>query len=106
MGVGGAVGRLVELGERDRRAEFEAAGGLLFCDGDGGLERFLRRRRVGWVTLQQHFAAGAVQFRFERAMTGPFACGQRFVEDGDGAGEVARSRLRLALRKLQKEPGP
>ena len=68
MGVGGAGGRLVELGERERRAQFEAARALLLRDGDGGQEGFLRRRRVGGVALQQDFAADAMQFRFECAI--------------------------------------
>ena len=35
MGVGGAGGRLIEFGQRQRRAQFEAARGLLLRDGDG-----------------------------------------------------------------------
>ena len=45
VGVDGAAGRLVQFGERERGAKFEAARGLLFRDGDGGPERLLRRRR-------------------------------------------------------------
>ena len=99
MGVGGAGGRLVELGERERRAQFEAARALLLRDGDGGLERFLGRRGVGGIALQQHFAADAMQFRFERAMADPFGRRQRFVEDRERRG---RHRLRgLRLRRAQ-----
>ena len=54
--AGRAVG-LVELGQRKRGAQFEAARALLLCDGDGGQERFLRRRGVGRVALQQDFAS-------------------------------------------------
>jgi hypothetical protein len=62
---------------------------LTLSDDDGGLERFLGGRRVGWVTFQQHFAARSVQLRFERAMIDPLARRQRFVEDRDGATDVA-----------------
>ena len=68
VGVGGAAGRLVELGERERRAQFEAARALLLRDGDGGQEGFFRGRGVGGVALQQDFAARPMQFRFERAI--------------------------------------
>ena len=70
VGVGGAAGRLVELGERQRRAQFEAARALLLRDGDGGQEGFFRGRGVGGVALEQDFAARPMQFRFERAIAG------------------------------------
>ncbi len=91
MGFDGAAGRLVELRERERRAQFEAARALLLRDGDGGQERFLRGRRVGGIVLKlkQHFAADAMQLRFERAMSDPLARRQRFVEDGEGAVDIA-----------------
>ena len=102
MGVGGAAGRLVELGERERRAQFEAARALLLRDGDGGLEGFLRRRGVRRVALQQHFAAHPMQFRFERAIAQAVARRQRFVEDGDGAVGIARPRFGLRQHDLQQ----
>jgi hypothetical protein len=40
MGVHGATGQLVELGEPKRREQAEAARALLARDRDGGLERF------------------------------------------------------------------
>jgi hypothetical protein len=47
VGVHGAAGRLVELGERQRRAKLEAARGLPLRDRDCGLERFLGGRAAG-----------------------------------------------------------
>ena len=92
VGVGGAAGRLIELGERERGAQSEAARALLLRDGDGGQEGFFRGRGVGGVALQQHFAARPMQLRFERAVTGAVACRQRFVEDRNGAaGSPARA---------------
>jgi hypothetical protein len=40
VGVHGAGGRLIHLGERERRLQAEAARALLLRDSDGGLERF------------------------------------------------------------------
>ena len=74
MGVGGMAGRLVELGERERRAQTPAARALLFRNGEGGLERFLRRRGVGGIGLEQHSPADAMKLSFERPMSGPLAC--------------------------------
>ena len=47
VGVGGTAGRLVELGERERRAQAEAACALFLRDRDRGLEGFFGRRGVG-----------------------------------------------------------
>ena len=65
MGFGGAAGRLIELGQRQRRAQFEAARALLLRDGDGGQERFFRRRGVGGVALAAGYrrAPDAVRLR-------------------------------------------
>jgi hypothetical protein len=68
-------------------------------DGDGGLERFLGSRRIGWVTLQQHFAADAMQFGVEAAF-GPPGRGQRFVEDRDSAVDVACTGFGLGKGNL------
>ena len=102
VGVGGAVGRLIELGERKRGAQFEAARALLLRDGDGGQEGFFRRRGVGGVALEQDLAARPMQFRFERAIAGAVARRQRFVEDRNGAVGIARPGLRLGQRDLEQ----
>ena len=102
MGVGGAAGRLIELGERQRRAQFEAARALLLRDGDGGQEGFFRRRGVGGVALEQDFAARPMQFRFERAIAGALARRQRFVENGERAVRIARARFGLGQRDLNE----
>ena len=85
MGVGGAGGRLIELGQRKRGAQFEAARALLLRDGDGGQEGFFRRSGVGRIALEQGFASRPMQFRFERAIAQAVRCRQRFVEDCNGA---------------------
>ncbi len=58
--LGGAAGRLIELGELQRRLQPEAARGLSLRDGDGGLEGFLRWHRVSGITLEQDFASRAL----------------------------------------------
>jgi hypothetical protein len=47
VGFCGAAGRLVEFGQRQRRAQAPTAGALLPRDGDGALEGFLRGSGVG-----------------------------------------------------------
>ena len=83
------AGRLAELGERKRSAKGEAARALMLRDCDGLLERLLGRFGVGGIALEQHFATDAVQFGVERAMTDPFGRRERFVENCEGAVEVA-----------------
>ena len=75
---------------------------MLLRDGDGGLERFFGRRRVGGIALEQHFAADAMQLGVERAMADPFARRQRFVEDGERAVDVARAGFGLGKRNLDE----
>ena len=60
-GVGGAVGRLIKLRQRSRRAQPKAPRSLLLRDGDRGEECFFRRRRVSRIALQQNLAADAIQ---------------------------------------------
>ncbi len=93
MGVDGARGGLVELGERERSAQFEAARALPPRDRDGGQKRFFRGRAVGAVATQQDFAARPMQFGFECAMAHAIGSRQRFVEDGYGAACIARLGL-------------
>ena len=102
VGVGGTGGRLVELGQRERRAQFETARCLLLRDGDGGLEGFLRRGEAGGIALEQDFAADAMQFCFECAIAGAVHGRQRFVEDGDGAAGIARPGFSLGQRNLNQ----
>jgi hypothetical protein len=52
MGVDRATGRLIELGERKRGTQLEAARALLLCDRDGGQEGFFRGPGIARVALQ------------------------------------------------------
>jgi hypothetical protein len=106
VGFDGAGGRSVELGERERGAQFEAARSLPFRDRDGGLERFLGSRRIGWVTLQQHFAADAMQFCFDRAISCLAARRQRFFESRQGVVDIAGLGFDPGKRNLQQSIQP
>ena len=55
-------GRLMELCERERGAQFEAAGLLALRDGDGGEEGFLCGRGDGGGLFEQDLAANAMEF--------------------------------------------
>ena len=59
MGVVEAVGRLVEFGERQRRAQAEAARSLLLRDRYGGQEGVLRGRGVRGLPMRP------MQFRLD-----------------------------------------
>ncbi len=100
MGVGGAAGRLVEFRERKRRAQFKTARALPLRDCDSGLESLFGRRGVGGVALEQDFAAGPVELRFERAVAEAIGRRQRFIEDRNGAIAIARPRFGVGQRDL------
>ena len=101
MRLRAAAGGLVEFGEGERGAQFEAARSLSLRDGDGGQEGFFRRRGAGGIVLQQDFAADAMQFRFKCAVAGATARRQRFVNNRNCAVTIARPDLGLSQRDLQ-----
>ena len=80
MGVGGAAGRLVELGERQRGSQFEAAGALSASNPYCGLEGLLRGGRVRRGAAQKDLAANAVDLRIEGAMLCALDFGERSIE--------------------------
>jgi hypothetical protein len=80
--LGGAAGRLVELGKRESGAQAEAARALLARDGKRGSEGFLSRISVGRITFQKSFTTSATQLRFERAIADPVDGPDRFTLDG------------------------
>ena len=73
MGVGGAAGRLVELGERQRGAQCEAARALPLRDRDGRQEGFLGGRGVapGRASAGFRHAPDAVPLRTRDSPGGP-----------------------------------
>src|SRR5271156_1874970 len=90
VGVDRAARGLVELGQRQRGAQLEAAGLLLLRDCDGGEEGGFGGGGVGGVLFEEDFAANAMEFGVEPALAGLF----RF---GDGSVE-ARERVREFTR--------
>ena len=69
-GVGGAAGRSTEFGQRERRLQFEASRLLRLCDGDGGAEGLLGRRRIRGIALQEDVAAKPMEDRVRNALAG------------------------------------
>ena len=70
VGVDRAARGLVELGERQRGAQLEAAGLLLLRDGDGGEEGGFGGGGVGGVLFEEDFAADAMRFGVVPALSG------------------------------------
>ena len=102
MGFGGAGGRLVDLGERERGKQFEAARALLFRDGDGGLDASSAGAGLAGSRLSSDFAADAMQFGFECAMvpvrsTSPTPS----IEDGDGAVDISGTGFGFGQHDLE-----
>ena len=71
------------------------------CNGNRCLEGFFGGSAIVGVALEQHFAARAMQFCFERAVAQAIRRRERFVERGDGAIGIARSRFDVGQRDLQ-----
>ena len=102
VSLGVAAGRLIELGEGERGAEFEAARALLLRDGDGGLERFLGRSGVCRVAFQEDFPADAAKFGVHRAMTPAIEIRHCVVNNRNRPLRVAQPRFFLGMRELKR----
>ncbi|MGO9418056.1 hypothetical protein [Roseiarcus sp.] len=79
--VGVAAGCAIELCERERGAQFEAAGLLTARDGERGEKRLLGGR-IGRTVFDKDFAARAVEFRVEPALPAALEILERMVERG------------------------
>ena len=84
MGVDRAADGLVELGWRQRGAQFEAVGLLLLRDGGGGEEGGFGGGWVGGLLFEDDFAADAVQSGVEPKLSGLARQRQRRVDLGRG----------------------
>jgi hypothetical protein len=71
MGLGDTTCRLIELRQRQRRAQFEAPRLLLLRYGDGGEECFLDWCCVRQIALEQYLTADAMGFGFEPTVPSP-----------------------------------
>ena len=102
VGVGRACGRLIELRERKRCAQFEAARLLHSSDFDGAFEGFLGGSGVRGVALDQQLAVRPVQLGLEGAISHAIVCRQRFIKNCDGPARIARASLGLGQRNLEQ----
>jgi hypothetical protein len=85
VGFGGAVGRLAELRERQRRLQFEAARLLLLRDGDCREKSLLGRRFIRRTALEENLAAQTMQESIAPVFS-ILACeSQRCVDLGQGS---------------------
>src|SRR5262245_22967544 len=67
-------------------------------DSDGGLQGLLSQREVGGLVLEQHFAADAMQFGVEAAMTGALGRRKRVVENGKRPIDITRALFDFSKR--------
>ena len=102
VGVGGAGCRLIEFGQRQSRAQFEAARALLFCDGDGGSVGVFGGRGIGWRALKKDFPAEAAKFGVHRAMTPAIEIRHCVVNYRNRPLRVAQPRFFLGMRELKR----
>jgi hypothetical protein len=59
-------------------------------NGDGGDERFLGRRRVRWIALEQNLAADAMGVGFIPALAGAFRQGNGAIDARERCLDLAR----------------
>jgi hypothetical protein len=84
--------RLIELRERQRGAQAEAARALLLCDGDGGPESLLGVGVIAGAALKQNFAFQVKKERVRPAFPGvlgkrqPGIDGRKRAVDATGQG--------------------
>jgi hypothetical protein len=97
VSFGGAVSRLVEFGERQRRLQMRTACALLLRHGDCSPECFLGGSGIGWVASKQDVAAQAMQEGKRATMFDFVREAQSFIDAGQRA--VRSQRFRLELRQ-------
>ena len=102
VGVDRAAGGLVELGQRQRGAQLEAAGLLLLRDGDGGEEGGFGGAGFGGVLFEEDFAANAMRVGVEPMLSGLARQRQRFVDPGQGGFRAFPLRLRFPRAALDR----
>ena len=103
MGVGVAVVRLIELGERQRRLQARAARALLFRYCNCSPERFLGGSRICWAAPGHDFAAETVNEGEIAPMLNLVGKGQRFIREG---GQRLTKFGRPARRIMETAPRP
>ena len=106
MRMGVTIGRAIELCQRQRGAQFEAARLLRLRDSDRGLQRLLGRRGIGRVALQQDLAADAVHLRFMQALLGALQLGERVVQAPERGIGLTGARFGFGKDRFGQKPNP
>ena len=101
VGVDRTAGGLIELGQRQRSVQLEAAGLLLLGDGDGGEEGGFGGRGVGWIGLQQDVASDTVQKPVGPVF--PRLLRDRPILPRSAPLACPKSRLRQRVRPVRRE---
>ena len=100
--VGGAAGRLIELGERKRREKLVTARGLLLCDGDGGSVGVFGGRGIGGIAFEQDFAAQAMEVCIGEMLSRFFSDCQSPVDLRESSGGFPCHSLKLSKRSVKR----
>ena len=98
MRLSGAIGRLIKLRQRQRRAQLVAPRFLLLRNGDGGEEGFLGQLRVRRIAPEQDFAADAMGFRCKPTLSLTLGVGDGAVDGRERGVDRVRPHLRLGQR--------
>ena len=101
LGFGQAVGRLVELGQRERREQFVTACALLFRDGDGRSIGVLCGRGIGGVSPRKDVTPNAMQKGIGPSFTRFAGQSQSLIDRRDRGADI--SLVHLAFREQSKE---
>ena len=100
--VGGTTGRLVKLGERQRRLQPEAPRALVARDGDGRAIGFLSAGGILGIGLCEDVAADAVQEGVGPVFSGLLRERQRFIDPRQGSLPVLPRGLELGQPALEE----
>ena len=95
MGVGVAAGRAVKFGERERGAQFEAAGLLALGDGDGGKVGVFGGVGVCRVFLEEKVATRAVDLCVKPALSCAIEVLKRLIDCCQSGIGLTISRFRF-----------
>jgi hypothetical protein len=107
VGVRGAAGRVVELGEGKRREKFVAACALSLRDGDRGSICVFGGADVRGIAFEQNVAAKAMQEGEGCKVRGLIRADQRFIDACDRAVRPQRLEFQIRekpLKKCDEEP--
>ena len=102
VGLRGAAGRLIELGQRERREQFVTACALLFGDRDCRSIGLLCRRRIGGAALEQYVAAQTMQESVRKMLAAIASCRETFVDRRQRALGLTGRSFKLRQKTLKR----